>query len=291
MPLAPFGHAARAWFESSFERATPVQEQGWVRIAAGEHALLIAPTGSGKTLAAFFWCIDRLSRADSTETPRPPGVRVLYISPLKALVYDIERNLRAPLVGVRRAAEKLGLPVRIPRVAVRTGDTPARERLEQARDPAEILVTTPESLYLILGSAQRETLRSVEWVIVDEIHALAPTKRGAHLALSLERVAQLTARDPQRIGLSATARPLAEVARFLGGDRPVAVVDTSARPRLDVEIRVVPDLRPVPARPGRRPRPRGSPGASCPTRRSASGPRSRPSSSRRSRRTARRSCS
>ncbi len=245
MPLAPFAPAARAWFEASFERATPVQEQGWARIAAGEHALLIAPTGSGKTLAAFFYCIDRLSREAA---PRSPGVRVLYVSPLKALVYDIERNLRAPLVGVRRAAEKLGMPVRMPRVAVRTGDTPARERLEQARDPAEILVTTPESLYLILGSAQRETLRSVEWVIVDEIHALAPTKRGAHLALSLERVAQLcVGRDPQRIGLSATARPLAEVARFLGGDRPVAVVDTSARPRLDVEICVpVPDMtRPV----------------------------------------------
>jgi ATP-dependent Lhr-like helicase len=247
MPLTPFGPAARAWFEASFERATPVQAQGWSRIAAGEHALLIAPTGSGKTLAAFFYCIDRLARADDAKPPRPPGVRVLYISPLKALVYDIERNLRAPLVGVRRAAEKLAVPVRMPRVAVRTGDTPARERLEQARDPAEILVTTPESLYLILGSAQRETLRSVEWVIVDEIHALAPTKRGAHLALSLERVAMLTASDPQRIGLSATARPLAEVARFLGGDRPVSVVDTSARPRLDVEICVpVPDMtRPV----------------------------------------------
>ena len=249
MPLTPFGPAARAWFESSFDHATPVQAQGWARIAAGDHALLIAPTGSGKTLAAFFYCIDRLSRGEAAApaTPRPPGVRVLYVSPLKALVYDIERNLRAPLVGVRRAAEKLGLPVRIPRVAVRTGDTPARERLEQARDPAEILVTTPESLYLILGSAQRETLRSVEWVIVDEIHALAPTKRGAHLALSLERVAMLAERDPQRVGLSATARPLAEVARFLGGDRPVAVVDTSARPRLDIEICVpVPDMtRPV----------------------------------------------
>ncbi len=152
MPLSPFAPAARAWFETSFERATPVQEQGWARIAGGEHALLIAPTGSGKTLAAFLYCIDRLSRADAGTPPPSPGVRVLYVSPLKALVYDIERNLRAPLVGVRRAAEKLGLPVRVPRVAVRTGDTPARERLEQARDPAEILVTTPESLYLILGS-------------------------------------------------------------------------------------------------------------------------------------------
>ncbi|RIL06815.1 MAG: DEAD/DEAH box helicase [Proteobacteria bacterium] len=312
MPLTPFHSASRLWFESSFTAPTPVQAQGWTRIASGEHALLIAPTGSGKTLAAFFWCIDRLSRLDAgasaladgsgvgakralparssadegrntadadaetvaadgllhestaNETararaltkatahhapvpPRSPGVRVLYVSPLKALVYDIERNLRAPLIGVQRAAERLGIPVRMPRVAVRTGDTPQRERAEQTRDPAEILVTTPESLYLILGSAQRETLRSVEWIIVDEIHALAPTKRGAHLALSLERVAALCGREPQRIGLSATARPLAEVARFLGGDRPVSIVDTSAKPRLDVEIVVpVPDMtRPV----------------------------------------------
>jgi ATP-dependent Lhr-like helicase len=252
MPLTPFGPAARAWFEASFEAPTPVQAQGWARIAAGEHALLIAPTGSGKTLAAFLWCIDRLSRVetgDAAGEERPRGVRVLYVSPLKALVYDIERNLRAPLVGVRRAAERLGVAVAMPRVAVRTGDTPARDRAEQTRDPAEILVTTPESLYLILGSQQRETLRAVEWVIVDEIHALAPTKRGAHLALSLERVAALAGRDPQRIGLSATARPLPEIARFLGGDRPVAIVDTSAKPRLDVEIVVpVPDMtRPVEA--------------------------------------------
>lgn len=246
MPLAPFSPAARAWFEASFDAPTPVQAQGWAKIAAGEHALLIAPTGSGKTLAAFFWCIDRLARAPAAAAAAA-GVRVLYVSPLKALVYDIERNLRAPLVGVRRAAERLGVAVHTPRVAVRTGDTPARERAEQARDPAEILVTTPESLYLILGSGQRETLRSVEWVIVDEIHALAPTKRGAHLAVSLERVGSLTGREPQRIGLSATARPLAEVARFLGGDRLVSVVDTSAKPRLDLEICVpVPDMtRPV----------------------------------------------
>ncbi len=247
MALAPFGPAARAWFESSFEHATPVQEQGWARIAAGR-ARAADRADRQRQDARGVLLVHRPPLACRRgRDAAPSGVRVLYVSPLKALVYDIERNLRAPLVGVRRAAEKLGLPVRMPRVAVRTGDTPARERLEQARDPAEILVTTPESLYLILGSAQRETLRSVEWVIVDEIHALAPTKRGAHLALSLERVAQLTARDPQRIGLSATARPLAEVARFLGGDRPVAVVDTSARPRLDVEIRVpVPDMtRPV----------------------------------------------
>jgi ATP-dependent Lhr-like helicase len=244
-----FSPAARSWFAASFDRATPVQERGFERIAAGEHALLLAPTGSGKTLAAFLWCLDRLT---SREDDGTPGVRVLYVSPLKALVYDVERNLRAPLVGIRRAAEQLGAPVRVPRVAVRTGDTPARERAAQARDPAEILVTTPESLYLILGSRQRETLRSVETLIVDEIHALAPTKRGAHLALSLERVAALAARDPQRIGLSATARPVAEVARFLGGDRPVAIVDAGARPSLDLEIRVpVADMtRPVPTREG-----------------------------------------
>jgi ATP-dependent Lhr-like helicase len=260
--------ATRAWFEASFAAPTPVQAEGWARIAAGEHALLLAPTGSGKTLAAFLWCIDRLAcgaaagppdhqaaphrRAGSG--PEPPGVRVLYVSPLKALVHDIERNLRAPLVGVQRAAERLGAAVRMPRVAVRTGDTPAALRAAQSRDPAEILVTTPESLYLILGSAQRETLRTVETVIVDEIHALAPTKRGAHLALSLERVAALAPREPQRIGLSATARPVAEVARFLGGDRPVAVVDRSEPPRLDLEIRVpVPDMTqpvaPAPAPP------------------------------------------
>ena len=238
-----FQPAARDWFGASFEAPTPVQAQGWPRIVAGEHALLIAPTGSGKTLAAFFACIDRLGRPDPE---RAPGVRVLYVSPLKALVYDVERNLRSPLVGVQRAAEARGEPeaFRPPRVAVRTGDTPQRERRAQSREPAEILVTTPESLYLILGSQQRDTLRSVETVIVDEIHALAATKRGAHLALSLERVAVLAeSGDPQRIGLSATARPLETVARFLGGDRPVAIIDTSTRPALDLTLSVpVPDM-------------------------------------------------
>ncbi|HVH05903.1 MAG TPA: DEAD/DEAH box helicase, partial [Myxococcota bacterium] len=233
--MEAFGPAARTWFTESFERPTPVQARGWREIAAGRSALLLAPTGSGKTLAAFLWAIDRLSREPEAPTS---GVRVLYVSPLKALVYDIERNLRAPLIGVRRTGERLGVAARTPRVAVRTGDTPARERAAQARDPAEILVTTPESLYLILGSAQRATLRSVDTVIVDEIHSLAPTKRGAHLALSLERVAALAERDPQRIGLSATARPVGEVARFLGGDRPIAIVDASEPPALDLEIRV-----------------------------------------------------
>ncbi len=239
--LAPFGPAARAWFSGAFAAATPVQGQGWARIAAGEHALLLAPTGSGKTLAAFFYAIDQLGARAAEE---PPGVRLLYISPLKALVADIERNLRAPLVGVAHEAEKQGAAFRAPRVALRTGDTPAAERRAQARVPAEILVTTPESLYLILGSGQRETLRSVRWIVVDEVHALAATKRGAHLALSLERVAALCGgRDPQRIGLSATARPVAEVARFLAGARPVAIVDASGPPRLELSISVpVPDM-------------------------------------------------
>ncbi len=251
MALAAFSPATRSWFEARFGSPTPVQAAGWARIVAGEHALLLAPTGSGKTLAAFLACIDRLAFAPA---PSPPsGVRVLYVSPLKALAYDIERNLRAPLCGVQGAAETATgatAGMRIPRVAVRTGDTPASERAAQRRNPAEILVTTPESLYLILGSAQRETLRSVETVIVDELHVLAPSKRGAHLALSLERVAALAARDPQRIGLSATARPVAEVARFLGGDRPVAVVDHTSRPLLDLQIRVpVPDMT-TPSRKG-----------------------------------------
>ena len=200
-----FSPFARDWFRASFDAPTQVQRQGWARITAGEHSLLIAPTGSGKTLAAFFSCIDRLGR-NYREEPEP-GVRVLYVSPLKALVYDIERNLRAPLIGIQRSAERLGESERFrpPRVAVRTGDTTQRERRAQSRHPAEILVTTPESLYLILGSQQRETLRSVETIIVDEIHALVPTKRGAHLTLSLERLCQLTGdRDPQRIGAGKT---------------------------------------------------------------------------------------
>jgi len=256
-----FSAPTRAWFGANFSKPTDVQRGGWARIARGQHALLLAPTGSGKTLAAFLYWIDRLGCAPDAKERRP-GVRLLYVSPLKALVYDIERNLRAPLVGIARAAEaQPQAAFHTPRVAVRTGDTPQRERREQARDPAEILVTTPESLYLILGSAQRETFHSLEAIIVDEIHALAATKRGAHLAISLERAALLAeAGDPQRIGLSATAQPLGEVARYLGGDRSVDVVDTSQKPLLDLEIRVpVPDMtRPdvgAPARPRSDPAP------------------------------------
>ena len=231
--MEAFAPPVRSWFESQFAAPTPVQARGWPVLAAGGHALLLAPTGSGKTLAAFLAAIDRLGRLGPDAEP---GVRVLYVSPLKALAYDIERNLRASLAGIARAAAAGGA-FRAPRVAVRTGDTPQSERRAQSRAPAEILVTTPESLYLILGSGQRETLARVETVIVDEIHALAPGKRGAHLALSLERLAAHARRDPQRVGLSATARPVSEVARFLGGDRPVEVVDAGERPHLELCVR------------------------------------------------------
>ncbi|MFY9973509.1 MAG: DEAD/DEAH box helicase, partial [Chromatiaceae bacterium] len=241
MAMDVFSPATRRWFGQSFPGPTAPQSRGWPVIAAGLHCLITAPTGSGKTLAAFLWAIDRLMRAPIED--KTAGVRVLYVSPLKALVYDIERNLRAPLVGVARAAEALGASARFPRVAMRTGDTPQDERRRQLKEPAEILVTTPESLYLLLGSRFAEHLRTVHTVIVDEVHALAPTKRGAHLALSLERLAALCERDPQRIGLSATVNPLAEAALFLGGDRPVEIVDAAAPPRLDLQVRVpVPDM-------------------------------------------------
>jgi ATP-dependent helicase Lhr and Lhr-like helicase len=235
-----FSPSTRTWFEGAFPGPTEVQRRGWEAIGRGVHALLVAPTGSGKTLAAFLAGIDRLAIGPND---RKDGVRLLYISPLKALVYDIERNLRAPLAGIYRTAEQLAIPIPAIRVDVRTGDTPQRDRRRYARQPAEILVTTPESLFLILGSEARSTLARVETVIVDEVHALAPTKRGTHLAVSLERLAELTGRDPQRIGLSATVRPLDEIARFLGGDRPVEIVDASARPDLDILVTVpVPDM-------------------------------------------------
>jgi len=236
-----FHEATQRWFDEHFREPTEIQHRGWAHIRRGEHALLVAPTGSGKTLAAFLAGIDTLG---GLAADAPPGVRVLYISPLKALVYDIERNLRAPLIGIARAAERLELAFRPPTVAVRTGDTSQRDRQRQARAPSEILVTTPESLFLILGSKAGQTLKTVDTVIVDEIHALAPTKRGAHLALSLERLSALADKDPQRIGLSATVRPLDVVAGFLGGDRKVSIADASARPALDVEVTVpVPDMQ------------------------------------------------
>ncbi len=236
--LAAFGEATRTWFSQSFAAPTAVQERGWASIASGKHTLMLAPTGSGKTLAAFLWCIDRLARTPSLAREPADGTRVVYVSPIKALAYDVERNLRAPLAGIQR----LGAGSQIT-VDVRTGDTSAKERERQRKDPGQILITTPESLYLILAGRSRERLRGVDTVIVDEIHALAPTKRGIHLGLTLERLAHLVSSsgnpEPQRIGLSATQRPLIEVARYLGGDRPVEIIDASARPAIDLEI-VVP---------------------------------------------------
>jgi ATP-dependent helicase Lhr and Lhr-like helicase len=230
-PLSAFSERTRRWFEGSFEAPTPAQAQGWPAIVSGANALISAPTGSGKTLAAFMWGIDRLAQ----EPERlGSGVRIVYVSPLKALSYDVERNLRAPLKGI-------GADVS---VGLRTGDTPQRERQAMRRRPPDILITTPESLYLIITSQAREILTGVEAVIVDEIHAVAQSKRGAHLALTLERLSHLVTsnegQDPQRIGLSATQRPLDRVAQFLVGPRrDCEVVDAGRTKELDLEI-VVP---------------------------------------------------
>jgi ATP-dependent Lhr-like helicase len=246
-----FSAPTRAWFAGAFDAPTEAQARGWDAIARGDHTLILAPTGSGKTLAAFLWALDRL-------ITRPPadGCRVLYVSPLKALTYDVARNLRAPLAGISREAARLGQPIPEISIGTRTGDTPADERRMMVRRPPDILITTPESLYLLLTSKAASMLESVEHVIVDEIHSVASTKRGSHLALSLERLEEITARPPQRIGLSATQRPLDELARFLGGSdprpRPVSIVDAGVRKPLELSV-VVPvedmgDLsRPAPA--------------------------------------------
>lgn len=235
-----------AWFRGALGSPTPPQRQGWPEIARGRNTLIFAPTGSGKTLAAFLACLDHLWRV-----PRKnPGARILYISPLKALNEDISRNLDAPLHGILEAAERLGTPLEPLRVAVRTGDTPQAERQKLVRKPPDILITTPESLHLMLTSKARETLRRVSHVIVDEIHALAPNKRGVFLSLLLERLEALNPAGFVRIGLSATQRPLEEVARYLGGQqkvqdsagstrfepRPVSIVDAGYRKALDLEV-------------------------------------------------------
>ncbi len=227
-PLSVFRPETRAWFERNFAAPTPAQTLGWPAIAGGGHVLIQAPTGSGKTLAAFLSAIDRLTAA------RGEGLRVLYVSPLKALNYDVERNLRGPLAGLRSEL----------RVAVRTGDTPQKERAAMLRRPPDILITTPESLFLLLTSRARELLRSVDTLILDEVHAVAGSKRGAHLALSVERLEELVAQPFQRIGLSATQRPLEEIGKFVSGGRPIELVDAGVAKELDLEVVVpVEDMR------------------------------------------------
>src|ERR1700719_3963612 len=263
-----FHPAVRDWFETVFASPTRPQLQGWPAISRGESTLILAPTGTGKTLAAFLWCINRLM---FTPVPdKEQRCRVLYISPIKALAVDVVRNLRAPLIGIAQAAKRMGVEFHEPQVAIRTGDTPPAERARFLRHPADILITTPESLYLLLTSNARESLRSVETVVIDEIHALVPSKRGSHLALSMERLEHLCGRRSQRIGLSATQRPLEEVARYLGGVdtsrtresapitaadgsailperesetpavvyRPVTIIDASEPKRLDLRVEI-----------------------------------------------------
>ncbi|HTO86430.1 MAG TPA: DEAD/DEAH box helicase [Thermoanaerobaculia bacterium] len=250
-PLSSFHPAVREWFSASFAEPTRAQRAGWPPIVAGRSTLLLAPTGSGKTLAAFLAAIDRLMF--SPEPGKRERCRLLYVSPLKALAVDVEKNLRAPLAGIAAVARERGHPFRLPAVAIRSGDTPAADRVRLARAPADILITTPESLYLMLTSAARSTLGSVDTVIVDEIHAVAGSKRGTHLFLSLERLEELrpNGRGPlQRIGLSATQRPLEEIARLLGGGevssgkngkwkpRPVEIVDAGGPKRFDLSVEV-----------------------------------------------------
>ena len=285
MPLEQFTPRTRDWFQSAFAAPTAAQLQAWPAIASGEHVLLSAPTGSGKTLAAFLWAIDRLAAEREHEgAGEERRIGLVYISPLKALSYDIDRNLRVPLRGI-------GADLK---VAVRTGDTPQRERQAMLREPPDILITTPESLYLMLTSARTELFDGARWCIVDEIHAVAATKRGAHLALTLERLERAAGHELQRIGLSATQKPLEEIGRFLvGPSRSCRVVDTGVRKPLDLRD---PGTGRVDGRARRRaggtrnqtstrspaaPRPRAG----------RSGPRSTRSCSTWSRRTARRSCS
>ncbi|CAA9498434.1 MAG: DEAD/DEAH box helicase-like [uncultured Solirubrobacteraceae bacterium] len=227
-PLAGFTPQVREWFQRAFAEPTAAQAQAWPAISTGEHVLISAPTGSGKTLAAFLWALDRIA-ATPRDPDRPAGTRLVYVSPLKALSYDVEKNLRAPLRGIGGDVT----------VAIRTGDTPQKERRDIVRKPPDVLITTPESLYLMLTSQAREVFTGTEWVIIDEIHAVAQSKRGSHLAITLERLAEQAGRDVQRVGLSATQNPLEEVARFMvGPGRNCQIVDTGVRKPLDLKIHV-----------------------------------------------------
>jgi ATP-dependent Lhr-like helicase len=235
--LDRFSEPTRAWFTGAFQQPTAAQDGAWDAISSGEHALVVAPTGSGKTLAAFLWSLDRLTTTQPVD--EQSRCRVLYVSPLKALAVDVERNLRAPLAGIGQAAARLGLPRPEIRVGIRSGDTPADERRAFARRPTDILITTPESLFLLMTSAAREALRGVETVIVDEVHAVTGSKRGAHMAVTLDRLDELLERPAQRIGLSATVRPIEEVSSFLAGGRPVRVVAPPSTKQWDLSV-VVP---------------------------------------------------
>ena len=242
-PLARFGELTRHWFAGTFVAPTPAQAQAWAAIADGDNTLVIAPTGSGKTLAAFLWAIDRLAHSDGDAAETTPSTRVLYVSPLKALAVDVERNLRTPLTGISRIAERDGVAPPSISVGVRSGDTPPNRRRELIAKPPDILITTPESLFLMLTSAARGALAGVQTVIVDEVHAVAGTKRGAHLALSLERLDALLDRPAQRIGLSATVRPAEEVARFLSGATRTTIVAPPATKTFELSVQVpVPDM-------------------------------------------------
>ncbi|CBH49402.1 DEAD/DEAH box helicase [Prescottella equi 103S] len=247
--LDRFSAPTREWFDGAFPAPTAAQLGAWDSIASGSHTLVVAPTGSGKTLSAFLWALDRLAtaveagasdekRAAERRTTEQRTTKVLYISPLKALGVDVERNLRAPLVGITQTAKRLGFEPPEIRVGVRSGDTPTGERRKMIKTPPDILITTPESLFLMLTSSARETLTGVETVIVDEVHAVAGTKRGAHLALSLERLDMLRDKPVQRIGLSATVRPHEEVGRFLAGSAPIRIVAPPAAKTFDLTVRV-----------------------------------------------------
>ncbi|RKT79259.1 Lhr family ATP dependent helicase [Terracoccus luteus] len=240
--LERFSPATAEWFRNSFALPTAAQAGAWDAISSGHHCVVVAPTGSGKTLSAFLWAIDRMASRPVPEKAIE-RCRVLYISPMKALAVDVERNLRAPLVGIGHAAERLGVTPPDITVSVRSGDTPAADRRTFARTPSDVLITTPESLFLMLTSAVREALQGVETVIIDEVHAVAGTKRGAHLALSLDRLDALLPQPAQRVGLSATVRPVEEVARYLAGGRPVDIVQPVSTKEWDLEVVVpVPDM-------------------------------------------------